>query len=44
MKLTIDDDLLISKTLLRNAPASPPAIARGDVAKVLRGDSSKLLM
>jgi hypothetical protein len=42
MKLTIDDDLLISKTLLRNAPASPPAIARRDVAKVFRGDSSKI--
>jgi hypothetical protein len=44
MKLTFDDELLISKTLLRIAPVPMPSKDSMDVAEMLRGVPSKLLV
>ncbi len=42
MKLTFDDELLISKTLLRIAPVPMPPKDGMDVAEMVRGVPSKL--
>jgi hypothetical protein len=42
MKLTFDDELLISKTLLRIAPVPMPSKDGMDVAEMVRGVPSKL--
>ena len=44
MKLTFDDELLISKTLLRIAPVPMPSKDSMDVAEMVRGVPSKLLV
>ena len=44
MKLTFDDELLISKTLLRIAPVPMPSKDGMDVAEMIRGVPSKLLV
>ena len=44
MKLTFDDELLISKTLLRIAPVPMLSKDSMDVAEMVRGVPSKLLV
>ena len=42
--MTFDDELLISKTLLRIAPVPMPSKDGMDVAEMVRGGPSKLLV